>query len=327
MGFRKNRPVHIMIKDYVIRYVELKQTNPLVVQHFRERYLPNGIIKEGKIIDRESLSLILEECIDDWKIRKRKVFFHVPDALVVIRKITIPDDVRDDEIYGYLYMEIGTSIHLPFEEPVFDFSIIPSPQGKKEIILFAAPENMIEAYSNLLDESKLTPTVADISSLSLYRLYHQLVNANHSGQLMVVQFDVQSVNVCIFENQYPVFMRHIAMEVNLEKWDYSLFEGETDIISYEGNEQEILFALEDMYTEIARVIDFYRYTLNHGNQQVTKLFLTGDHPWMADIQKEMRRRMPVPIETIDRDLIRTASNNAPLPTAFHCAVGLALKGV
>lgn len=325
--FRKNRPVYMIIKDYVIRYVEVKQTNPLVIQRYGERYLPDGLMKEGKIVDADTLSLILEECIDQWKLRKRKIYFHAPDAFVVIRKVNIPDDLHEDEIYGYLYMEIGTSIHLPFDEPVFDYAMINNEKGNKEIILFVLPEEIIEAYTNVFEVGKLIPALADISSLSLYRLYHQFIDQNKSGQLMIVQFDLQAVNVCIFENQFPVFMRHIPMELDLKQWNLSMEFDERFEPSYAGDQKDVSNALKDMYKEIARVIDFYRYTLNQGNQQVTKLYLSGDHPWMTEIETELRRRIPIPIETITADTIRTVANNMPLPTAFHSVAGLGLKGV
>src|SRR5690606_19109049 len=112
---------NIIIKDHVIRYVGIKDSNPLVVQRFRERYLPKGIVIEGKIQDRETLTLILEECVADWGIKNKEVRFIIPDSFVVIRKTAIPADVEEDEISGFLYLELGASIHLPFEDPVIDY--------------------------------------------------------------------------------------------------------------------------------------------------------------------------------------------------------------
>src|SRR5881392_2762970 len=117
----RNRIVNLVINDHSIRFVELKQANPPTAQRWSERLLPPGIINDGKIIDAESLANIVEECIDEWKIQRRSVRFIVPDSLVIIRKVSIPAEVQDDEIHGYLYLEMGSSIHLPFEDPVFDF--------------------------------------------------------------------------------------------------------------------------------------------------------------------------------------------------------------
>lgn len=325
-SFRKKRPINIIMKDHVIQFVEIKQENPFVVQKYGERYLPNGLIKEGKIINFEALSLILQECVDKWKIKRRKVRFHVPNSVVVIRRETIPDDVADDEIHGYIYMEIGTSIHLPFEEPVFDFTVVSSEPGKKELILFAATEEVVNDYTALFEEAKLVPIAADLSPLSLYRLFFHLKKAAITDHVMIVQFDLQSVNVCIFETHLPVFMRHITMNVNSENWHYPLTEENGVQVKYKGNEKDVFFALEDVYKEIARVLDFYQYTLKKGKQQVTKLFLDVNHPWRNEIVREMMQRTAVPIELIESELIAT-TNGQTLPSSYHCAAGLGLKGV
>ena len=121
IGFGNRKIVNLVIKDHVIRFVQLQNTNPLIVQNYGEHYLPTGIIHEGKILDRETLEMILDECISAWKLTNRQVRFIVPDSLVIIRKITIPNELEEDEIEGYIFMEIGSSIHLPFEDPSFDF--------------------------------------------------------------------------------------------------------------------------------------------------------------------------------------------------------------
>ena len=82
MGFRltlgKKKIINMTIKDHVVRFVELKQTHPPVISRFGERYLPKGIIHDGRIQDLETFETILEECVDDWKIAKRDVRFIVP---------------------------------------------------------------------------------------------------------------------------------------------------------------------------------------------------------------------------------------------------------
>jgi type IV pilus assembly protein PilM len=121
----KNRIINLIINDHSIRFLELKQANPPIAHKWGERLLPPGLINEGKIIDHESIGNIIQECQDEWKIHKRNVRFTVPDPLVIIRKVAIPADVVDDEVKNYIYLELGSSIHLPFEDPVFDVRPLP----------------------------------------------------------------------------------------------------------------------------------------------------------------------------------------------------------
>ncbi|MEQ2529385.1 pilus assembly protein PilM [Bacillaceae bacterium CLA-AA-H227] len=320
---RKKRVANIIINDHSIRYLELKQTKPLVPSKWEERLLPNGIITNGKINEYETLLHILEECVEDWKLRKRNVRFLIPESFVIIRKVSIPAEVKEDELKGYLYLELGTSIHLPFDEPVFDAVVISKDKERQEVLIFAAQEEPVLEYRELLTDAKLTPIEAEISPLALYRLYHHLNDANKGENLLVVQFGLNDVNICIFENAIPFFMHHLPLEFDEEKWDKKLTRDGKYELKYVGEPSDLSFQLDDVYKEINRLMDFYRYSLHQGNKQVSKLLLAGDHLMLSQIEQDLERQFAVPQETI------SSFQNGPkdLPYTFNLALGLALKGV
>ncbi|MBY0123961.1 type IV pilus biogenesis protein PilM [Bacillus sp. S/N-304-OC-R1] len=318
---RKNRIINIVINDYSIRFVELKNTNPLSIHRWGQRLIPFGIVRDGKIIDHDTLETILEECVTDWKLQKRSVRFIVPDSFVIIRKASIPADVKDDEINGYLYLELGTSIHLPFDEPVFDTYTLTSEKDKKEILIFAAQEDNVVEYSNLLSSVKLVPAAADISSLSLYRLYYLLGMAGQDEQLLMIQFDLNMVNLCIFENQHPLFMHHLLIDFEEDQWVIKSSREGHQHFDFSGNQNDLLFQLEDIFKEIGKFLDFYRYSINQGKQQISKILVHGDHPFLDIIEKEIQTRFEIPHQIID---IATEDN---LPRSHYLTLGLALKEV
>ena len=332
MAFRfqlgKQRAVSFVLKDHVIRFVETKNLPEIQVQKWGERYLPAGIIKEGKILDRETLIIVLEECVADWKLKNRTVSFLVPDQYTVLRKLKVPADVKEDEIRGYLFMELGTSIHLPFEDPVFDFHLLPESQSsQKEILLFATPEETVQDYSDVFEEAKLKPAAADVSSLALYRLYDNLNHDKTNENLLMIQFDLTTVNVSIFENHQPVFIRHLLMDVDMVKWEYPK-QGENDGRKpvYSGDSTDVRHSLKDIYSEIDKVMNFYRYSLNQGKQQITKIFIDGDHPWFEEIFAEIKDRLDVPVVKLANQLLQTNGEIRNL-SSFHLNIGLALKEV
>lgn len=322
----KKRLANIVFKDHVIRYTELKQNNPPVIQACGEYFLPEGIIKDGKIIDFDALQDILEQCIDEWRIPKRLVRFLVPDPFIVIRKIMIPKDVKDDEIEGYLYLELGSTIHLPFENPVFDTVIIGETKDKRELLLFAAPEEIISDYSSLLQECKLEPVAADISPLSLYRLYHLGDHTLGNEHAMLVQFELQTVNASIFVDDKPIFMRHIPMSDGEDHWEKaSLRNSEGANLVYIGDKEQYIQLLEDTFTEIERVLNFYKYSLNQDQESVTKILLSGDHPFLEEIILLMKVRFNIPVQSLRKGFIHTAKGEE-LHNSYYLSAGLALKG-
>ncbi|WP_338451466.1 pilus assembly protein PilM [Niallia oryzisoli] len=260
--------------------------------------------------------------MSDWKIERRLVRLIVPDSFVIIRKITVPIDIGDDEMHGYIFMEISSSIHLPFENPVFDYVRLGQKEGKQELLLFAGPEEVIQEYAETLEEANLHPLSADISSLAHFRLYDRQSSAEHEN-VMLVQVDLKSVNITIFENIKPVVMRHLMMDVDISKWE----RGKNHLIlnTYLGDKNDILYPLEDAYLEIDSVRNFYNYSLNQGRKLVNKLVLDGDHPWLDEIEEKLKSQFDIPVVRIERSNV--VGDAEKMPSSYHLNIGLGLKEV
>lgn len=319
----KNRIANIVFKDYVIRYVEVKQGTSPILHAYGEHYLPQGVIKDGKINDYETLLAILEQLVDEWKLSRKQVRFLVPNSYVVIRKVIVPMDIHDDEIEGYLYLELGTNIHLPFENPVFDVVVLNEKEEGKEILLFASKEDIVSEFNDLLEECKLRPIAADISPLALYRLYSQKQMIDEKEHLMLIDLDVISATVTVFTADNPIFIRHIPLSIGLDSWEI-VRKREEDTLVCTNEKTEYLKSIEDIYTEIDRVLDFYQYKLSTDRKAVTKVLLNGDHPYLEDIYEEFVNRLKLPVIFWNDELI-TVKQETVAPK-YQLAAGLAIKG-
>jgi type IV pilus assembly protein PilM len=318
--FSPSKIANIIIKDHVIRYVGVKRSNPITVHKFREKYLPPGIIQEGRIIERDTLHLILEECVTDWGIKNNQVQFIIPDSFVVIRKISIPNEVKDDEILGYIYLELGATIHLPFEDPVLDYKILSEDEKKKEVLIFAAPEDVAIEYSSLLEEISLKPIAADISPLCMYRLFHFCKKTNAEEHSLLLQFDLQSANLSIFHHDIPLFMRHITLETSIDDWDIQQNSSKTLAdIRWNSHRSKLEVLIDEINKEIEHVMNFYSFNMSQGKERITNVLVSGDHPNLPDITSTLVERYEIPVCTID--------TFEKLPSQYFLPLGLALKEV
>ncbi|WP_175428375.1 type IV pilus biogenesis protein PilM [Bacillus solimangrovi] len=319
---KNKNPVSIVMKDHVIRCVSTKlSANKLTIKQYGERYIPSGIIREGRIVDRDTLIMILEECVEEWNIKKQYVSFVVPDTYIIMRKISVDGDLEGEEIRGELFLEIGSTIHLPFENPVFDFHIIEHEEDKTNLLLFAAPLNIVEEYIDVFEEVHLNPLAADISSLAIYRLYHSLMQVDGSEHTLSLQFSLENIGVSIFNDHMPVFMRQISVALEELRWEVS----DNELV-WKGEPEVLMSQLEDAFMEIEKVINFYQYSVNHGKEQITRILLTGDHPLYENIIARLEKQFEMPIDVINPELILT-DNGDPIEPKYFLPFGLALKEV
>ncbi|MBU9711017.1 type IV pilus biogenesis protein PilM [Evansella tamaricis] len=276
----------IQIKDHAIRYVAAKNPSISAVKSFGEKFLPKGIIEKGKIVDEKAFDDILEECVKEWKLKNKEVKFFTPDSSVFFRKLTIPLDIPDDEVRGYLNFEIGTSIHLPFEDAYFDFHFLPqTSEENREILFFATPEALMKQYRKKLEEFKLKPIVADVSSLCIYNLFSILGMADEKEHYLVVEWDLTSINLSIFHQHIPVFMRNITQNFEEDDWEMGRWGEVVDL--HCKDKEKIEMQIKDNLSEMERVMNFYKYSLHQGEKEITTILVVGDHPMLASIKKSI----------------------------------------
>ncbi|WP_078379523.1 type IV pilus biogenesis protein PilM [Sutcliffiella halmapala] len=318
---KHNNFINITFRDHVIRMVELKSLDPLVVKRTKERFLPPNIIRDGKVVDENIFRLIFEECVEDWGLKRKHVRFVVPDQYVVTRKLSIPSNIMDDEIIGHLYLELGSTIHLPFEDPVFDVHVLHRSETT-ELVLFASPEEIVSGFSRILEDYKLKPTVADASSLCLYRLYYEFGQRNEKDHLLIIHFDVSCITLSIFMGHVPVFVRTIAVPQELKVWEVS--EANTRL-EWSGDIVQFNVFLEDFLKEVERIMNFFRYSLNQGTEEVKRVLLYGDHPNLPLALSKLRERMTVKVDTYEQEV--NTQDQEVVDPKYYFPLGLALKEV
>ncbi|MTH52972.1 pilus assembly protein PilM [Bacillus mangrovi] len=318
----------LLFTDYSIQYLELKSEDPLVVHDFGEHFLPEGIIVNGRIQDYDKLSLILDECIQEWSLKRKKIRFVIPDSFIVVKKVEVPADILEDEIKGYLYLELGNSIHLPFEDPIFDIHVIRRTLESRDVYLFAAPESVVQDYSQVLEQHKLPPAAADVSPLCLFRL-RQRLNKTKNESSLLIQANMKSVTFSIFEQDELLMMRSLPVETSMKEWDCQYLSSSGDYFTLTPKSQspeEALTVYDDSLREIERVMNFYQYTLNEGNRKIEKVYTAGDHPYLKDLSARIADAAAVPVSLSLTDTIYTSESEA-LPGKFDVLLGLALKEV
>ena len=87
----------------------------------------------------------------------------------------------------------------------------------------------------------------------MYRLYHQLESTSENEVLFTVQFDLTSVNLCIFEETVPLVMRQFPLPLNIDQWDIKHDNDGSMEFKYTGETEELVIQFEDILKEINKL--------------------------------------------------------------------------
>ncbi|HJF32816.1 MAG TPA: pilus assembly protein PilM [Sporosarcina psychrophila] len=312
---RRKRTESMTIEEDAVRFVRLKSVEPLVIDVAEEVILPPNVVVEGKIVDSGTLVTILDGAIEQWGISKRSVQFLAPDQYVIIRKVPYPDDVMTDELKGHFFIEIGSTLYLPFDDPVFD--VVPySPNTEtNEAILIASKEDVLDSYEDVLKKVKLDPMKADITPLALYRLAFRQHSFTGKEHILLADLKHGKLTVSIFHEHYPLFMRPVDLE------------NSTDLsVVRELNNDAGIVTPSTIVMEIEKLINFYRYNMWNGAASITHLVVNGEYSRMEELLSVIRERLALNAELLVKQPLEL-STGEEIPARFNRTIGLALKEV
>ncbi len=308
----------LVIKDHVIRYVGSKHPDLSTIYVHGERYLPPNIVRDGQIVNSDTLVTIVAECMNQWGLKRQEVQFCVPDGQVIIRTHKVDGAIPDDEVKGQLYLDLGETLLLPFDDPIFDYVVLGVSDGQKEILLFASREKLIQEYVGVLEELRLKPNAADLTALSAYRLFHELQLTRTDTYTLLIQVDVTLTNLTIFSEHHSVFSRSIPVELEQENWEIER-EASESILVWRDDEEELLSQMEGQVSEIENVINFYRYNVLQGKGDIGQLLVCGDHPFIDQMIKRFKQAFSTNLISLDEN------EKLRLPKRYYDVLGLSLK--
>ncbi|MER2090803.1 MAG: pilus assembly protein PilM [Sporosarcina sp.] len=312
---RRKRTESITIEEDAVRFVRLKSIDPLVIDVAEEVLLPSNVVVEGKIVDSETLATILDGAIGQWGISKRSVQFLAPDQYVIIRKVPYPDDIMTDELKGHFFIEIGSTLYLPFDDPVFDVvPYIPNTETNEAIII-ASKESVLDRYEDVLKDVKLDPVKADITPLALYRLVYQQHSFTGNEHILLADLKLGKLTVSIFHQHYPLFMRPVDLE-NM-----------TDMsVVRDMNVEAGIVTPSTIVMELEKIINFYRYNMGNGAASITHVLVNGEYSRMAELVAVITDRLNVKTDVVVKQPLRLETGEE-VPARFNRIIGLALKEV
>ncbi len=275
--------IGLAIEHSGIRYIKLKNNKPGQIE--RKGYLPlrPGMIVENQIADVEDFRGELGEWIRQEGLKGHSVSLSIPPSQIIIRKLSIPS-TNSKQVEQLVGLEVETSLHLPFENPVFDYLEIGKDEESTQLLVFAAPRRLIEIYTEILEDCGLKVRTVEISATALARLF-TIDDRESFSETMLVHLDRNLLDLYLFHNGHPVFLR--AMDLN-DRFQSRAAEANTverpDILSPEQ--------LVEITAEISRMLSFYQYSLYEGANRISDIVVTGPAHSRGQFVAELTQALP-----------------------------------
>lgn len=311
---RKSAGFGLQIQDHQIKLAAIAGSgNRFKLLRSHTVQLPEGVIKEGRMLDEEAVQLVLRQMVHQLGLRGSRVVLTIPTSSVILRRSTLPM-LRDQELRNLIDVELHSgNAQLPFKNPVFDFVRAGQNEEGVEVVIFASPEEIVSQYVDATRNAGLVPVAVDLAPLSLFRILHRLLDTMDAGlpeRFMILSAESEVVEISIYANGYPVFFRSIPVQVR------ALLDDDTDYLEAYGRYFSV---------ELARVINYYKYSVAPAEEDtIDMLYLIGDTHFAEGIIPILEQEFTCGVKLMDiHSLINTTDQEMP---SYAVPIGLAMKG-
>lgn len=257
----------------------------------------------------------LKKFVLENKLKGAHAVISVPNDRVILRYLKMPA-LPEKALRQAIEVEIGSTIHLPFENPVFDIVQVPSVETvdldaqMQSVCLIAAPTELVSSFGALAKTVGLKPIAVDITPLALWRTIQRERVLSTSPRLLSVLLQVSSnestISLFVDENMY-------------------LFRPIERGLKDEANDVEISNFASDITYEIQRVRNFFNFSLSGSEIPLQSVFLQSDSTGASALAENIGTSLGVKVNVIDAEM-----NWADLDVkraSYNAAIGLARKEV
>ena len=301
------------IGSSAVRAVQLSAggRGPATLERVGQVSLPAGVMREGAVVDADTLADCLKTLWSRFNFKGRKVAVGVANQQVVVRQVDLPY-LPEDELRQSLQFQVQDLIPFPIDQAVLDFhvtGVYETEDGARftQLLLVAAQRSMVDGVLTALAKAKLEPLTLDLDAFAVLRsLAPQSVLDGEEGEVLV---DVGHgvTNLVVHQNGVPRFVRILLMggggitDVLAQTLDMSLEEAEQTKLSLGWqdaftDEAAALIAdrAEHLIAEIRGSLDFY--AAQAGSVPVRRVVLSGGAGQLHGLADRLALTLGLPVD-------------------------------
>jgi type IV pilus assembly protein PilM len=327
-GLLKKQSYGLQIYDGGIKFAAMNYARRDQLQCTTLEHIPfdTTVIRNGKLIDEEAFVRALHVLKEKLSLQKISVNVTIPTANILVRKTKVAS-LSHPEMRNLIDLELHSGDKLPFKNPVFDFvRIDPTAQiapevdvvKQEEVLVFATPEESVEAYVRAIQTAGFHVDAVDISALSLFRLFVSPLSRltqDLPDSFMMLECTAEQADVSIFTDGVPVFIRSISITAS------NAFESEVE------RRQQFITSL---ITELSRILNYYKFSISSDFSDIQSIYFAGEITLADALRTPLKDELNAELHTIVLESFIEHEEKA-LDSNILCecsaAIGLALKGI
>ncbi|GIV07896.1 MAG: pilus assembly protein PilM [Fimbriimonadales bacterium] len=296
------------------------QERTLQVERLTEAPLPPDAIREGAILDPETVYKALRTALSHAGIKTKRVYLSVGGPQTTARPIRLPR-MNPQTLQKSIQFEATRYLPSAAEEHLIGFQILPfGNEEQMEVLLVAAPRSTTDPLMEVVERAGLEPQLLELQPFSALRTVQALYGATLPFAYALVDLGSEHTQITVARNATLVLTRFIpiasgTLSAALKGYfHYTDEEAEqvkqklnlTDLLQT-GQPQEnpplrlIQPILDELIREIRRSLNYYQsqYQMQGGRGQIERLYLYGGGALMQGMSAYFEYKLGIPAQLLD----------------------------
>ena len=212
-GVAKTSPVlGIDISSTTVKLLELsRQGGSYRVESYAVAHLPPEAVIEKDVNQVETVGALIRDLVARSKTRVKRIAAAVSGSAVIIKTVTMPDGLSDEELEAQLAVEADQYIPYPLEEVAIDFEVLaPAANNTVTVLLVACHQQTIDARVDALEIAGLTVGIMDVEVLAMGRalaLLEKQLPGENLRSVAMVDIGASMTTLSVFSDGESVYTR------------------------------------------------------------------------------------------------------------------------
>ena len=318
-------PVGLDISDLSIKLVQLnKIRDKIKIQALGKLTLPLGVITNGVINDRAELIKAIKKIIAApgyGKVSSEEAVVCLPESKTFIKRIEVaksPNSLAD--VIG---AEIEKHVPMSKSEIYYDWQVTAELADKYQVLIGAAPKEIVDQYAQLLDDAKLSVAAMEIEPTAICRclLKEEAPEAKpaaaplkpgRTARLNYGIIDIGANHTCLIFYSDNTIVFSVSMPISGEEITAKISRT-LDLTPEQAEKAKIICGLDEtkangvikkileetiknLISKIKEALDFYE---NYYGGKLNKILLCGGGGNITELGKIIAQEFSIKVETAD----------------------------
>jgi len=195
--------------------MEFSQTgNAYRVDHYGVEPLPSNAVTEKVISDVEAVGESIRHVMKKSGSKAKKCCLSVAGSAVITKVITMPANLKEEDLEGQIQLEADQYIPYALEEVNLDFDILGPTEDNPEtidVLLAASRSENVDMRVAAAEAAGLTPVVMDVEAYSIETVFPLLTegieNRGREKTVAILDIGATMTSLNVLDNHKMVYTR------------------------------------------------------------------------------------------------------------------------